>query len=128
MALDKSIAHKKEKRKPYTKAKAISPDCRNHGSCDFCKKARLFSRRKKEQIMIQELKDWSYHNFSIGQLVQTMFENMILSEPFIILDISPIGNKILVMDEAAYIAGEESTPHNSGWESSVNFFAAERKN
>lgn len=31
MSLDKAIIHKKEKRKPYTRAKAIAKSCRNHG-------------------------------------------------------------------------------------------------
>ena len=36
MSLDKAIEHKKEKRKPYTGAKAIDRTCRNHGSCGWC--------------------------------------------------------------------------------------------
>ena len=38
MSLDKAIAHGKEKRKPYRKAKAVDATCRNHGSCPHCRK------------------------------------------------------------------------------------------
>ena len=36
MALDKSIEHGKEHRKPYRGAKAVDKTCRNHGSCEHC--------------------------------------------------------------------------------------------
>lgn len=41
MSLDKAIEHKKEKRKPYRKAKAVDKTCRNHGSCLWCRANRL---------------------------------------------------------------------------------------
>jgi len=41
MGLDKAIEHGKEKRKPYRRAKAIDPMCRNHGGCPWCEKGRL---------------------------------------------------------------------------------------
>lgn len=47
MSLDKAIEHKKEKRKPYRKAKAIDKTCRNHGSCPQCKANRLHKFRDK---------------------------------------------------------------------------------
>ena len=47
MSLDKSIEHGKEKRKPYRGAKAIDCTCRNHGSCEWCKRNRLFKFRDK---------------------------------------------------------------------------------
>lgn len=46
MSLDKAIIHKKEKRKPYRKAKAIDISCRNHGSCPYCKNNRLYQVKK----------------------------------------------------------------------------------
>lgn len=39
--LDKAIASGKEKRKPYTGAKAIDRTCRNHGGCAWCEGNRL---------------------------------------------------------------------------------------
>ena len=36
MSLLKAIAHGKEYRKPYRKAKAADVNCRNHGSCAWC--------------------------------------------------------------------------------------------
>lgn len=48
MSLDKAIEHGKEHRKPYYKAKAIDPTCRNHGSCDVCKRNRLYKFKKAE--------------------------------------------------------------------------------
>lgn len=47
MSLDKAIEHKKEKRKPYRKAKAVDKTCRNHGSCPWCKSNRLHKFRDK---------------------------------------------------------------------------------
>lgn len=47
MSLDKAIEHKKEKRKPYRKAKAVDKTCRNHGSCPWCKGNRLHKFRDK---------------------------------------------------------------------------------
>lgn len=48
MSLDKAIAHGKEKRKPYRRGKAVSVQCRNHGSCPACRKNRMHSTRKRE--------------------------------------------------------------------------------
>lgn len=47
MSLDKAIKYKKEKRKPYRGAKLISPSCRNHGSCPYCRENRLHKFREK---------------------------------------------------------------------------------
>lgn len=47
MSLDKAIKHKKEKRKPFTKAKAVDYTCRNHGTCPYCKQNRTFNSRKR---------------------------------------------------------------------------------
>ena len=40
MSLDKSIAHGKERRKPYRGSKAFDPSCRNHGGCPWCEENR----------------------------------------------------------------------------------------
>ena len=47
MSLNKAIKHGKEKRKPYYKAKAVDKQCRNHGSCDWCKNNRLYKNKKR---------------------------------------------------------------------------------
>lgn len=57
MALDKAIAHGKEKRKPYRKAKAIDPTCRNHRSCPYCKGNRLHNSRKRNIIARERMSD-----------------------------------------------------------------------
>lgn len=46
MSLDKAIEHGKEKRKPYKRAKAVDPTCRNHGGCPWCKQGRLYKGKK----------------------------------------------------------------------------------
>ena len=48
MPLDKAIEYGKEKRKPYTGAKAVDKTCRNHGSCDWCKANRLYKNKKRD--------------------------------------------------------------------------------
>lgn len=47
MSLDKSIAHGKTHRKPYYGVKAHCGECRNHGSCDYCRKGRLHNSKKR---------------------------------------------------------------------------------
>ena len=49
MSLDKAIKHGKEHRKPYSGAKAVDCTCRNHGSCPWCRRNRLFKFRDKKQ-------------------------------------------------------------------------------
>lgn len=46
MSLDKAIKHKKEHRKEYRGAKAISKRCRNHKSCNYCRDNRLYKFKK----------------------------------------------------------------------------------
>ena len=48
MSLNKSIEHKKEKRKPYYGAKAIDPSCRNHGSDGWAQENREYKNLKRE--------------------------------------------------------------------------------
>lgn len=48
MGLEKAIASGQEHRKPYHGAKAVCFNCRNHGTCDYCKGNRLHSTRKRE--------------------------------------------------------------------------------
>lgn len=58
MSLDKAIKHKKEKRKPYTGAKAIDRTCRNHGSCGWCRGNRLYQQNKMEKASRQQMKEF----------------------------------------------------------------------
>lgn len=51
MSLNKVIEHGKEHRKPYRGAKAVDSTCRNHGSCSWCERNRLYNTRKKELAM-----------------------------------------------------------------------------
>lgn len=50
MSLDKAIKHKKEKRKPYIKAKAVDKSCRNHGNCKWCENNRTYKNRKRKEV------------------------------------------------------------------------------
>lgn len=49
MSLDKAIKHGKEKRKQYTGAKEVDATCRNHGSCLWCERCRLYQSRKEDE-------------------------------------------------------------------------------
>lgn len=51
MSLDKAIKHGKEKRRPYSGAKAVDCTCRNHGSCEWCRGNRLHGTRKRAKKM-----------------------------------------------------------------------------
>ncbi len=57
MTLDKAIEHGKEKRKPYRGAKAVDRSCRNHGDCDWSKSDRLYKNMKRNESMIDKMKD-----------------------------------------------------------------------
>ena len=57
MSLDKAIKYGKEKRKPYTGSKAIDCSCRNHGTCDWCKGARLYQAERELERTENALKD-----------------------------------------------------------------------
>lgn len=58
MSFDKSIKYGKEKRKPYTGAKAVDRTCRNHGSCDYCKAGRLYQFNRKKEAAVQQEKEY----------------------------------------------------------------------
>ena len=55
--LNNAIEYGKEKRKPYTGAKAIDCTCRNHGSCVYCRLGRLHQVIREDERSSQELKD-----------------------------------------------------------------------
>ena len=57
MSLNKAIIYGKEKRKPYTGAKAVDCSCRNHGSCEWCKENRLYQRLKVDEATKQDLQE-----------------------------------------------------------------------
>lgn len=55
MSLDKAIAHKKEKRKPFRGSKAIDCTCRNHGECEYCRQNRLHKFRDKKPALKEDI-------------------------------------------------------------------------
>lgn len=58
MGLEKAIEHGKEFRKPYTHAKAISCQCRNHGICEWCKTNRLHQYLKERDRRDREIEEY----------------------------------------------------------------------
>ena len=48
MGLEKAISSGQEHRRPHRGAKAVCFNCRNHGTCDYCRSNRLHSTRKRE--------------------------------------------------------------------------------
>ena len=56
MSLNKAIAHGKEKRKPYRKAKKVSKLCRNHGAWSWCEENRTYKNRKRMVVDKDEIK------------------------------------------------------------------------
>ena len=58
MTLDKSIQSGKERRKPYRGAKSIDSTCRNHGSCEWCRRNRAHKNKKRELAAEWELRDY----------------------------------------------------------------------
>ena len=41
----------KDQRKPYRKEKAVSPSCRNHGSCPYCSRGRQAKNKRWKEKM-----------------------------------------------------------------------------
>lgn len=58
VSLDKAIKHGKEHRKPYRGAKRHFIECRNHGACDYCRDARLHSRKRKLEEMMYKIYEY----------------------------------------------------------------------
>ena len=58
MSLDKAIEHKKERRKPYYGAKAISCSCRNNGTCDYCRENRLHKNMVQQDVIDSKLNEY----------------------------------------------------------------------
>ena len=58
MSLEKAIIHKKEYRKPYYDCRDYDKQCRNHGSCSFCKENRLYNSIRNKQKANQKIKDF----------------------------------------------------------------------
>lgn len=61
MALDKAIQTNKEHRKLFYGAKAVDRSCRNHGSCLVCQRNRLYKNKKREQSMLDKLREIQYN-------------------------------------------------------------------
>lgn len=57
MSLYKAIQHEKEKRRPYTGAKAIDRTCRNHGGCGWCRGNRTYQIRREIEKAKQKIKE-----------------------------------------------------------------------
>lgn len=47
MSLDKAVAHRKERRKPYRGSARFDPACRKHGVCPWCVSNRTHQGRKE---------------------------------------------------------------------------------
>ena len=63
MSLDQSINHGKDHRKQYYGSKAIDPSCRNHGSCEWCRRNRTYSNYRREEAAKCRLKDRYYEDY-----------------------------------------------------------------
>lgn len=133
MSLDKAIKYGKEKRKPYRRAKAVDGTCRNHGSCEYCRDARLFFDRKKRTVKDNELKEW----LTVEQKVPFKVNDIIMCKngagPFIVLDVMPSSidgelSMMFIMDLAAYEAGDVESPTNSGFEYDFDDFVLRKDN
>ena len=57
MALNKAIEHGKEKRQPYRGTKAYVCSCRNHGTCEWCKRNRMYKTIRDLARTRQEIKE-----------------------------------------------------------------------
>lgn len=58
MSLNKAIEHGKEKRKPYSGAKAVCQECRNHGGEDWALNDRIHKYRKREVLAQEQIEEF----------------------------------------------------------------------
>lgn len=59
MGFEKAIEHGKTRRKPYRGSKAFDCSCRNHGTCEWCKKNRMYKNIRARLKADADLKDES---------------------------------------------------------------------
>lgn len=66
MSLEKAIAHKKEKRKPYPKRDSRNFDwsCRHGGSCTYCSENRQFSSRRRQPDYYEDIREIFYRELN----------------------------------------------------------------
>lgn len=62
MSLDKAINKKSEHRKQYYGSKAVDKTCRNHGSCKYCFKNRIYKSNKRLCCSNEKLREYQYYN------------------------------------------------------------------
>lgn len=63
MSLDKAIEYGKEHRKEYYGAKAVDPQCRCGGTCEYCRQSRLRHYRKADLDYEEQLKELEEENY-----------------------------------------------------------------
>ena len=59
MSLNKAIIYGKEHRSPFRGSKAIDSTCRNHGSCVWCERNRMYNKRKTNYHSLLDIKQWT---------------------------------------------------------------------
>lgn len=57
MSLIKAIISGKEHRISFRGSKAIDPTCRNHGSCVWCKRNRMYNKNKTNSHSLLDMKE-----------------------------------------------------------------------
>lgn len=62
MSLDKAIKSGKEHRKPYFGVKAIDPQCRCGGSCEYCQGNRQYKNIKRKMKLDIDIKELMWYN------------------------------------------------------------------
>lgn len=72
MGLEKAIASGQEYRKPYYGAKAVCFNCRNHGTCDYCKSNRLYGTLSVKRLRMHSRKNMK-HVSAAGRTPPQMF-------------------------------------------------------
>lgn len=61
MSFKKAIEHNKEHRKPYYKyCEQVSPSCRNHGSCFWCRENRKHKFIVGEKKSLDKLNEYYF--------------------------------------------------------------------
>ena len=80
MGLEKAIASGQEHRKPYHGAKAVCSNCRNYGTCDYCKGNRLHSIHKREAAADAQQEEYETYVCGVEDSAADAFNESLLPE------------------------------------------------
>lgn len=60
--MEEWLEHRQMKKRKTNRAKRVDHTCRNHGSCAYCKRGRLYQAIKEEEKAEDKIKEYEEEN------------------------------------------------------------------